>query len=59
MLKSYQSEYTGTVIVSAASVTALQFAQGGLSNVSEAAFSAFSVAFIAFVIRQIDKKRKK
>lgn len=57
--KSYQSEFTGCVVVSTTSVVVLQFAQGGLINVSEGAVSAFAVALVSFVIRQIQKRRDK
>ena len=59
--KKIKSGITETMLIAVSTsggVVALQFIQGGIDNVSNAALIAFCTAFVPLILRVIHKKRE-
>ena len=57
--KSWITEATATTVISTGSIIILQYAQGGIQNISEIAITGFATALVPLALRLIHKKRSK
>jgi len=57
--KSFITEATATAVISSGSIILMQYAQGGVENISQTAVTAFVTAIVPLALRVIHKKRSK